>query len=31
MNRVEELLIKLCYGEGLSWEEYQEYKQLTNK
>lgn len=29
MNRIEELLIKLCYGEGLSEKEYQEYKQLT--
>lgn len=29
MNRIEELLIKLCYGEGLSEQEYQEYKQLT--
>lgn len=31
MDRIEELLIKLCYGEGLSEQEYQEYKQLTVK
>lgn len=31
MNRIEELLMKLCYGEGLSEQEYQEYKKLSSK
>lgn len=29
MNRIEELLMKLCYGEGLTEKEYHEYNQLT--
>lgn len=29
MNRLEELFIKLCYGEGLTEQEYNEYKQLS--
>ena len=29
MNRLEYLIIKFCYGGGLTESEYQEYKQLT--
>lgn len=29
MKRLEELLLKLVYGEGLTLEEYEEYKNLS--
>lgn len=29
MKRLEELLLKLVYGEGLTQEEYKEYKNLS--
>ena len=29
MNRLEELLLKLVYGEGLTPKEYEEYKNLS--
>lgn len=31
MKRLEELLLKLVYGEGLAPEEYKEYKELSNR
>ena len=30
MDRLDELLIKLLYGEGLTEQEYEEYKKLTD-
>ena len=30
MDRLDELLIELLYGEGLTEQEYDEYKKLTN-
>ena len=31
MNKLEELLLKLVYGEGLTPKEYKEYKELANR
>lgn len=31
MNRLEEFLLKLVYGEGLTPEEHKEYKELSNR